>query len=69
MQSAASCLPSPDFLRGASDEGLILMHFSGFHILWKIYSYKFLRPDISGVLCKDANNLLKPSGNFTYHQV
>ena len=46
---AASCLRSPDFLHGVSDERLIRICFSGFHILWKRYLFKFLWPKISSV--------------------
>jgi len=46
---AASWLQSPDFLYGVSYERLIRICFSGFHILWKIYLFKFLWPEISSV--------------------
>lgn len=40
---AASCLRSPDFLHGVSDERLIRMCFSGFRILWKRLSNDMFR--------------------------
>jgi len=46
---AVSCLRSPDFLHGVSDERLTRICFSGFHILWKRYLFKFLWPKISSV--------------------